>query len=202
MKIWQFFRWGVVYIIVFYTCFVLYYNFNNDTVNNEHSSFHVNKIGGDFTLTDQYGVERSISDFRGKYILVYFGYTLCNNICHQILKNISEALEILEENSEKIVPIFVTVNPERDTVSNLKNYSKNFHAKFVMMTGSIEQINPILNKYKVYYSKVKSDETIDFFIEHSNLAYLLDRNGILVQLFDQSISPKDLANKLKVFLDF
>jgi len=156
----------------------------------------------DFTLTDQNGVKRSISEFRGNYVLIYFGYTSCNGVCHMMLRNISQALKIMENNLDRITPIFITINPERDTSNHLKNYAKNLHPKFITLTGTPEQVTAVLEKYKIYQFKVEADETmLDPLIEHSTLAYLFDQEGVLVKLFDQSISPTRLANEVKALFE-
>src|SRR6202030_3057479 len=96
-------------------------------------------IGGPFTLIDQNGVVRHDSDFRGELVLIYFGYTFCPDACPTALQNMSTALDELGDSAKGVQPIFVTVDPERDTVPQMKLYAANFHPRLVALTGSADQ---------------------------------------------------------------
>jgi protein SCO1/2 len=103
-----------------------------------------NVLGGDFSLTDQHGKRRSIHEFKGKYMLIYFGYTYCPDICPMGLTNITKALKLLERNRDDVIPIFITVDPTRDTPENLQLYAQNFHPNYVMLTGTEAEIETCL----------------------------------------------------------
>jgi protein SCO1/2 len=161
----------------------------------------VPQIGGDFTLTDQHGLKRSTADFRGKYQLIYFGYSFCPDICPLGLQNMSGALKALGRDLDDVVPIFVTIDPERDTVENLKVYASNFHPKFIMLTGAPEEVAPVLKDYKVYAVKAKPDGTMaDYLMDHSTLIYLMDRNGHFLKSFPHTMAPEDLAKAVTAIL--
>lgn len=159
------------------------------------------QIGGDFTLTDQFGAMRSTSEFRGKYLLIYFGYSFCPDICPLGLENMSGALKALGRDLDNVVPIFITIDPQRDTVENLKIYATNFHSKFLMLTGTSLEIDPVLKSYKVYAAKAKPDGTMaDYLMDHSTLIYLMDRQGHFIKSFPHTTPPDELAKAVSVIL--
>jgi protein SCO1/2 len=158
-------------------------------------------IGGDFTLTDQHGDKRATSDFHGKFQLIYFGYSFCPDICPLGLQNMSGALQALGRDLDDIVPIFVTIDPQRDTVENLKIYASNFHPKFIMLTGTPSEIAAVLKSYKVYAAKAKPDGTMaDYLMDHSTLIYLIDREGHFVKSFPHTTPPEELAKAITLLL--
>lgn len=159
------------------------------------------QIGGEFSLNDQQGNLRTASEFKGKYQLIYFGYSFCPDICPLGLQNMSGALKLLGRDIDDVVPIFITIDPERDTVENLKIYATNFHSKFLMLTGTQEQINSVLKSYKVYVAKAKPDGTMaDYLMDHSTLIYLMDRQGHFLKSFQHTVSPEELAKSLATLL--
>ncbi|MBX9804397.1 MAG: SCO family protein [Alphaproteobacteria bacterium] len=159
------------------------------------------QIGGDFTLTDQHGARRSTSEFRGKYLLIYFGYSFCPDICPLGLENMSGALKALGRDLDDVVPIFVTIDPQRDTVESLKIYATNFHTKFMMLTGTSPEIDQVLKSYKVYAAKAKPDGTMaDYLMDHSTLIYLMDRQGHFMKSFPHTTPPDELAKAVSVIL--
>lgn len=167
----------------------------------DHPGKGIPQIGGEFRLYDQQGNLRTASEFKGKYQLIYFGYSFCPDICPLGLQNMSGALNLLGRDLDDIVPIFITIDPERDTVENLKIYATNFHSKFLMLTGTQEQINSVLKSYKVYAAKAKPDGTMaDYLMDHSTLIYLMDRQGHFLKSFQHTASPEELAKSLTTLL--
>jgi len=161
----------------------------------------VPQIGGDFILTDHHGSRRSSLEFRGKYMLVYFGYSFCPDICPLGLENISGALRALGRDLSDVAPIFITVDPDRDTAGNLKIYSGNFHPKLLMLTGTPYEIATVLKSYKVYAAKVKPDGTMaDYLMDHSTLIYFMDRQGHFLKSFPHTIAPEELARAIILIL--
>lgn len=124
---------------------------------NESSGQGEALIGGDFTLTDTGGKTVSDRDFRGKVMLVFFGFTHCPDICPVSTASLSALMGMLGDKADQVAPIFITVDPERDTPEVMKNYLANFDKRMVGLTGSAEQIQQAANAYKVYYSKATSD---------------------------------------------
>ena len=111
------------------------------------------KIGGPFTLTDHTGATRTEKDFRGKLMLIYFGYTYCPDVCPTALQVMSVAMQSLGDKGASVKPIFITVDPERDTAKHLSDYVKNFDAKMMGLTGTADQIKQAAKVYRVYYRK-------------------------------------------------
>lgn len=155
-------------------------------------------LGGPFTLTDQFGKKRSDSDFRGKYMLVYFGYSFCPDVCPLGLQNIGAALDQLGRDLDQVVPIFITVDPKRDTVENMHIYAQNWHSSFIMLTGTDKELDPVKQAYKVYAAKVKPDGTMaDYLIDHSALVYLINREGKFIDFFPHTTEPAKIVELIK-----
>jgi protein SCO1/2 len=204
MKMRRLFQWGCLSLSVGFACFWLIYHQLADqatvTLQN-HPGHGIPQIGGDFTLTDQHGIRCSTTEFHGKYRLIYFGYSFCPDICPLGLQNMSGALSILGRDLDDVVPIFVTIDPERDTVENLKIYATNFHSKFIMLTGTPQEVAPVLKSYKVYAAKAKPDGTMaDYLMDHSTLIYLMDREGLFMKSFPHTTPPEELAKAVTTIL--
>lgn len=159
-------------------------------------------IGGPFTLTDQNGRTVSDSDFRGKYMLVSFGYTYCPDVCPAELNVMSEALKKLGSDAENIVPVFITIDPARDTVEQMANYVSSFHPRMVGLTGTEAQIREAAGAYRVFYSKADGDAAGDgYLMDHSTFMYLMNPEGEYVTHFGYGISPDELATRLSRAMD-
>jgi len=159
-------------------------------------------IGGPFTLTDHTGAPRTEKDFQGKLMLIYFGYTYCPDVCPTALQVMSVAVDNLGEKAKSITPIFITVDPERDTVSHLNSYVKNFHKDMVGLTGSADQIKKAAKVYRVYYRKAETEKNAgkDYLMDHSSVVYLMDREGRYVTHFTHQSQSADIAAKIREYL--
>jgi len=154
-------------------------------------------IGGPFTLVDQTGHKRHDTDFKGKPILIYFGYTYCPDICPMGLSNMRQAVQELG-GKEVIQPIFITVDPTRDTVEQLALYAQNFGNDFVMLTGSQPQISEAIKAYRVHAAKASEDRgTNDYLMDHSSIIYLMDKDGHFVKHFNHQSSPEDIVKGVR-----
>ncbi|MGZ5918780.1 MAG: SCO family protein [Hyphomicrobium sp.] len=154
-------------------------------------------IGGAFTLTDNTGKRVTDQDFHGKYTLVFFGFTSCPDICPAGLQLIAGALEKLGTKAQRIAPIFISVDPQRDTPEKLAAYVKNFDPRLVGLTGTSEEIAAVAKAYKVYYAKVPSKERPDdYTMDHTSIIYVMDPKGEFVTHFTPSTSVDDMAAKL------
>ena len=204
MKAMRLIRWSCLSLGIGLACFwLIYYQLKNEAMITvqDRTGYGTPQIGRDFTLIDQHSIQRSTSDFKGKYRLIYFGYSFCPDICPMGLQNMSEALTALGRDVDEVIPIFVTIDPERDTVENLKIYAGNFHPKFIMMTGTLAEITPILKDYKVYAVKARPDGTMaDYLMDHSTLIYLMDRKGVFVKSFPHTIAGEALAKAITTIL--
>jgi protein SCO1/2 len=155
-------------------------------------------IGGPFELTDQTGKRVTGQDFRGKYMLVFFGYTFCPDVCPGTLQVVSAALDRLGPAGDAIVPIFITVDPARDTPEVMRDYAKAFHPRLVALTGSEADIDKAARAYRVYYAKVKgSGNDKDYLMDHAAFLYLMDKDGKFLKHFVAGTNPDELANGLK-----
>lgn len=154
-------------------------------------------IGGAFTLTDNTGKRVTDQDFHGKYTLVFFGFTSCPDICPAGLQLMAGALEKLGTKAQRITPIFISVDPQRDTPEKLAAYVKNFDPRLVGLTGTPEEIAAVAKAYKVYYAKVPSKERPDdYTMDHTSIIYVMDPKGEFVTHFTPSTSVNDMAAKL------
>jgi protein SCO1/2 len=142
-------------------------------------------VGGPFELTDHTGKPRNERDFRGKLMLVYFGFTYCPDICPTDLQAIGQTLEKLGAEAERVQPIFITVDPERDTAQHLAEYVPMFHPRLIGLTGSAEAIRKAADAYKVYYARVEASKETDgyYTVDHTAFIYLMDRDGNYLGFF-------------------
>lgn len=157
-------------------------------------------IGRSFTLIDQNGKTRSDAEFRGKLMVVYFGYTFCPDICPTDLMAITQALDTLGPRAESIQPIFITIDPDRDT-KVLADYLKAFHPSFIGLTGSADTIRQVANSYKAYYRKVEDKGSGEYSIDHSGVIYLMGRNGEYLGFVPPQTGPDRLIKILRKYLN-
>jgi cytochrome oxidase Cu insertion factor (SCO1/SenC/PrrC family) len=156
-------------------------------------------VGGPFTLTDQAGKQRSDTEFRGKLMIVYFGYTFCPDVCPADLMAITQALDALGPAAEGVQPIFITIDPERDT-KVLADYVSAFHRSLVGLTGSPEQIRKVANSYKAFYAKLPDERSGDYSIDHTGVIYLMGRNGEYLGFMPPQTNPDRLTEILRKYL--
>lgn len=134
-------------------------------------------IGGPFALVDHTGKLRSDAEFRGKLLVIYFGYTYCPDVCPTDLMAIAQAVDSLGPAGEMIQPIFISVDPERDTPDRLAEYVSAFHPRMIGMTGTPDQVRKVALSYKAYYAKVSEGNGTDYAIEHTGVVYLVGLSG-------------------------
>jgi len=161
------------------------------------------KIGGPFTLVDQTGAVRTEKDFRGKLMLIYFGYSYCPDVCPTALQIMSVALQTLGAKAKAVTPIFITIDPERDTVKHLREYVKNFDPRMVGLTGSAEQIKQAAKVYRVYYHKAEpaqGNAPDEYLMDHSSVVYLMDREGRYLTHFTHQTPSETIAAAIREHL--
>ncbi|MGE5504775.1 MAG: SCO family protein [Actinomycetota bacterium] len=155
-------------------------------------------IGGPFTLAGPDGKTVTDADFAGRYRLMFFGYTFCPDVCPTALSTVAAALDKLSpEQRERLVPIFVTVDPARDTPKVMKDYVAAFHPAIVGLTGTEQQIADVARSFKVYYAKVKGGKEGEYSMDHSAILYLMGPDGKFVAHFPHGTTADDLAAGLK-----
>ncbi len=166
----------------------------------KQSSSGAAAIGGPFTLVDQNGETVTDLSFRGKLMLVYFGYSYCPDVCPVDLLIMSNALTQLGEAAEGVAALFITVDPERDTVSQMKSYLSGFHPAIAGLTGDREQVSQAIAAYRVYAKKVESDSLAGYLMDHSAFIYVMDREGKYLAHFAHNTPAEEIAKKLRYYL--
>lgn len=152
-------------------------------------------VGGPFALVDQNGKRRTDADFRGKLMLVYFGYTYCPDICPTDLQQIGLAVEQLGPAGGEVQPIFVTLDPERDTPKHLAAYVPHFHPRFIGLTGTQSAIRQAASAYKVYYKKVAGRS--GYSVDHTAFIYLMNGNGQYLGFFPPGTSAERMLEIIR-----
>lgn len=154
-------------------------------------------VGGPFAMTDQNGKRVTEKDFLGRYMLVFFGFTYCPDVCPTELQVMTAALAEMGEDGNSIQPVFVSVDPERDTAANVKSYVENFGAGLIGLTGSPEDVATMAKAYRVYYQKIDGPSGKDYTIDHSSIIYLMGPDGKFRKHFTYTTDPKALAEGLR-----
>lgn len=154
------------------------------------------KIGGNFNLIDLDGKDFSSGKLSGIPSLIYFGFTFCPDICPTELQKITNVVDALEKQNININPVFITIDPSRDTADVMKAYLKNFHSKFIGLRGSQEQIKVVADLYGVFYEKADANDNINYMLNHTAFIYYIDKSGKLVRFFDNSTSPEDIVKSI------
>lgn len=158
-------------------------------------------IGGPFELIDHTGTRRTDADFHGKLALLYFGYTFCPDICPADLLEIASALDLLGDAGEKVQPIFVTIDPERDTPERLASYVELFHPRLIGLTGEADAIRQLALAYKVHYAKVHLPVWSDYALDHSAFIYLIGPDGEYLGFFPPGTSAERMAAIIRPHLN-
>lgn len=154
-------------------------------------------IGGPFTLTDHTGKLRGDTEFRGKLLVIYFGYTTCPDVCPTDLLAISQAIEALGAVGAAVQPIFITVDPERDTIGHLADYVSAFHPRLIGLTGTPEEIRKVALSYKAYFAKVDVKRGEDYVIDHTGVVYLVGQDGTYLGFISPQTTSQRIAEILR-----
>lgn len=154
-------------------------------------------IGGPFTLTTHDGRVVTDQDFQGKYKLVFFGYTFCPDICPTELQTIAQAMDLMGDSGADVQPLFITIDPERDTAPVLADYVKLFHPAITGLTGTPEQIAAVAKAYRVYYARSQGEtDPTQYLMDHSTFAYLLAPDGSFVTVFAKGGTPEQMVEAI------
>lgn len=157
-------------------------------------------IGGEWSLVDLEGNLVTNKSFEGKWTLLYFGFARCPDICPSEMVKIGKVMDTLKEKypeiHKNVKPLFVSVDPARDSLTALKEYAKDFHPEYIFLTGSPEQVQQMAKKYRVYVSKADETEDGDYLIDHSIVVYFHDDTGDMADCFTQSMRPVDIVEKV------
>ena len=162
------------------------------------------QIGGPFTLVDQDGRTVTEKDFGGRYKLVYFGYTFCPDVCPLDVQKLATAMRTFQKQdparAAKVVPVFVTVDPERDTTPVLKEFVTAFHPRLVGLGGSVAQVDAAKKTYRVYSMKAGPEGSKDYLVDHSTMMYLMGPDGAPISFTDHTGTADQIAADLDKYV--
>lgn len=154
----------------------------------------------DFTLDTSTGEPMSLSDFRGKPVLIYFGYTFCPDVCPTTLNDLTDMMEALGKKADDIQVIMVSVDPERDTAEQLETYLKYFDPRFIGMTGAKEDIDAAATQFGVYYEAHEGTAATGYLVDHTSTVAMVDEDGYLREIFSFDTPGEDVAADVAYWL--
>jgi len=155
-------------------------------------------IGGPFEMVNHLGETVTQESFKGRHMLVYFGYTFCPDVCPTELQSMTVALNDMGEEADAITPVFVTIDPARDDVAAVRDYIGFFHPRLVGLTGTPEQVEAMTDAFGVFYARARdTGETTDYLMDHSSLIFLMDEDGRYVTHIRANTSPEAMARQLR-----
>ncbi|MGB0570848.1 MAG: SCO family protein [Alphaproteobacteria bacterium] len=154
-------------------------------------------IGGPFDLIDHTGARMSDEALRGKYALIYFGYTFCPDVCPTELGEIAVALDELGEAGEQVTPVMITIDPERDTPEILAEYVPLFHDRLIGLTGTDAEIKDVAEKYRVFYRRFEDPSFTYYLMDHTSFVYLVDPKGAVASMFRYGTPPEEMAGAIR-----
>ncbi len=159
-------------------------------------------VGGPFTLVDQNGETVTDADFRGRHLLIYFGYTFSPDMGPTALTTIGEALNILGKEGDNVIPVLISIDPERDTPEQLKMYVSYFHPRQIALTGSAEQVAAVAKAFQIFYAKAKreGDDPDDYLMDHTSAIFLVGPDGKVMHRFGHGTEPEAMADRLRELL--
>ena len=158
-------------------------------------------LGGPWVLVDMHGNPKTDASFHGKFVLLYFGFTYCPDICPSELVKVGKIVDLTNKRNvtPSLEPVFISVDPRRDTVGQLRHYSADFHPSIQFFTGTPEQVAAVTKAYRVYFSKVDEDvnDEDDYIVDHSIVLYLIGPDGKFLDFFTQKMQVNDIVDKIE-----
>jgi len=200
------FTWRSVALLAVCGGFLLYYaesikrEKEEEKAKKETKSYGEASLGGDWELTRLDGTKGGSEDLRENFALIYFGFTFCPDICPEEIEKAIKVVDAIDDDADltrKLIPVFVTIDPERDTPAVVKNYIEEFSPKIVGYVGTPEEIRKASRRFRVYYSKGQVDEDGDYIVDHSIIMYLVGPDGIFMQYYGQSKSAADMIDDIR-----
>jgi cytochrome oxidase Cu insertion factor (SCO1/SenC/PrrC family) len=194
-------RWGGFLLAALLALAAGYFALTNQRMDHQAMSSGTALVGGPFTLTNQKGEVVSEKTFAGKYMMVFFGFTHCQDVCPTELQVMSVAMQQLGADADKIVPIFVSVDPDRDNAAVMAEYVKAFDPRLQGLTGTPTQIASMAKAYHAFYKKVPNEKNPDDYeMDHATIIYLIGPDGAFVKHFNYTTDANALATELKKVL--
>lgn len=157
-------------------------------------------LGQNLSMQDSNGKLRTLHDFKGQALAIFFGYTQCPDVCPTALSQLAQAMHLLGDRAADVQVIMITVDPERDTPAILTEYVTLFHPDFIGLSGTAEQLHKTAQSFKAFYVKTPSLQANQYGIDHSSAFYLFDSTGSIRSLLNSDASPEDLAHDLRLLL--
>jgi cytochrome oxidase Cu insertion factor (SCO1/SenC/PrrC family) len=157
-------------------------------------------VGGPFELIDQTGHRRTDADFRGKLVVLYFGYTYCPDVCPTELQSISLALDKLGAAADAVQPVFITVDPERDTPARLAEFVASFHPRLIGLTGSLADIKKTAIAYRTFFARNSATAPGEYSVDHTGFIYLVGKDGRYLGFLPPGVSPDEIADAIRIRL--
>lgn len=186
---------GLTFILLF-----LSYHFFDVPVAVEKEMLRGRPLGGDFTLQSKNG-PFTMSSLKGNVILIYFGFTSCPDVCPTTLSNVTAAFKKLPaQQMEKAKILFITVDPERDTMEKLSGYADFFHPAVIPLRGANEQLNEVAGKYGAYFRKVPIKSALGYTMDHSTNLFVVDPQGAFVDVIHHDSGPEEIAGVIRKYL--
>ena len=165
-----------------------------------HGTIIQDMEAADFTLMSSSGQQVSLDDFRGKLVVLYFGYTFCPDVCPATLVEIAGAMDILGEDAEKVQTIMISVDPERDTPEQLAEYVAHFDTSFLGVTGTLEEVAEVATLYGIFYEKHEGTAASGYLIDHTATVMVVDEDGYLKLLLPFGTTAQEIADDLAYLL--
>ena len=187
---------GFFIVIVAVMLYLIYQAKNNELFNGFYNEREIE----DFSLTHHNGENVSLSEFKGKLVLLNFGYTSCPDICPTTLTRLKNVYSKLSPNQEDIQVLFISVDPERDDMDRLKNYVPYFHKDFIGLTGSDEELEQVADIFNIVYFKENGETKSDYLMSHPTSVYLINRDGKLILKYPYNSKPEFLVEDIKRLL--
>jgi len=200
------FTWGsAMWTCVVCGCCYAYYQYvrrkqdaeSRAVVSEEHIG--TPKLGGPWTLYDRQGRVMTNEDLKGQYYLLYFGFSFCPDICPQEMDKQTRAIQMVDnEYGPVVTPVFITCDPNRDTVAQVDDYCREFHPRILGLTGTPEQIKKVTRAFRVYYNEgIRTDDAEDYLVDHSIIHYFMGKNGKFLTFFGKNLTAEEMAYKMK-----
>ena len=150
-------------------------------------------LGGAFSLTDHTGRDVTERDFAGRWLLLYFGFTHCPDVCPTDLGIIADTIDLLGPLGEEVTPVLISIDPERDTPAQLADYVAAFHPRMVGLTGTPQQVSAVARRFRVFYSRVQHPDMTEYTMDHSSFIYLVGPDGLVRSLFRRGTAPEAIT---------
>ncbi len=173
------------------------YQIKDEVASANHNSVVAKNFGGAFTLTNHLGKTVTEKNFDNQYRLIYFGFTYCPAICPTELQRISSVLKELGAAGDIIQPIFITVDPERDTITTMKEYVELFHPRLIGLTGTVKQIEVAKKAYKIYAAKAQEEDMNDYTMDHSSFIYFMGPDNSLIRIFKADDTIEEMVKVIQ-----